>query len=98
MVEVQVGRHIRTIHHPRKIRSLHAVVDDGAGDSERRRSDFRARAIQKIAGDFFQARMFLRGIAPIGDADQFASFHVEQTEIGLGPSQIARQNHLGLRI
>src|ERR1700691_2648105 len=41
--------------------------------------------------------MLVRGITPVGDADQFPCLYVEETEISLGPSQVARQNHLRLR-
>src|SRR3984885_4777146 len=41
--------------------------------------------------------MLVRGITPVGDADQFPCLYVEETQISLGPSQVARQNHLRLR-
>src|ERR1700733_8291920 len=41
--------------------------------------------------------MLVRGITPVGDADQFPRLYVEETQIRLGPSQVARQNHLRLR-
>jgi hypothetical protein len=88
VIQVQVRCHARSIHDPGKICRLHAIVDDWAGNSERRRGDFRPCPIQKITGDFFQPGMLVRGITPVGDADQFPCLNVEETEISLGPSAV----------
>ena len=93
MVQVQMLRDARTVDQPGKIGGLHAVVDDGSGNAEGGGGDFAAGAIQKIAGDFFQAFMLARGVALIRHAHELALLHVEEPKVGLGSTQVTSQNH-----
>src|SRR5579864_6292315 len=81
------------LDHPRQVGSFNTPVAHRTGDSKTRCLRTRSRVIQELAYDLAQFTVLTAGENALGHQSQMSILGLEISQPGIGPTNIAGQNH-----
>src|SRR5439155_12572731 len=83
----------RLLDDPGKVGSLNASVAHRAGDAEAGHFGARAGVVQEFGDDFAEFAVFAAGEDTLRDQTEMSVLGLKVCEPGIGPTNIAGQNH-----